>query len=182
MLKRDKSPRVRRLCNALLALLVCLQIPNAVSEASQAESQGPIKDGIGVGEILIGTSSASDVEARYGKKYELFDENKYSYRMEFADLGLAFYYCQKDAKKRIFLVEVHRGVTNNGLIIGKSTLKEVLALYGERTGGHDDIVEFKGVQFYFESLPQGEDKSVLLNRKLVEVDIVAPDKSSNFCD
>ena len=179
MVRQDKSLYVvRRLCSGLLALLVCLQIPNAVSDASQVESQwGPIKDGVGVGKILIGISSASDVEARYGKKYELFDENKYSYRMEFADLGLAFYYCQNDKKKRIFLVEVHRGVTSNGLIIGKSTLKEVLALYGERTGGDDNIFEFKGVQFYFESLPsQAEDP------KLVEVDVVAPDKSSNFCD
>jgi hypothetical protein len=172
------------MCSGLLALLICLQVPNAVSEASQAESQwGSVKDGVGVGEILIGLSSAADVETRYGKKYELVDENKYSYRMEFADLGLAFYYCQKDKKKRIFLVEVHRGVTSNGLIIGKSTLKDVLALYGERTGGDDSIVEFKGVQFYFEPVPpQAEDESLQLDRKIVEVDIVAPDKSSNFCD
>jgi len=146
---------------------------------------GPIKDGLGVGEILIGVSSVADVEARYGMKYQLINKNDYSYRMEYADLGLAFYYCYKDEKKRVFLVEVHHGVTSKGIIVGKSTLKDVFTLYGEQSsGGKPYIYEYKGIQFYVEHdpTPDGEAKSPTLDKKVVEVDIVAPDKSSNFCD
>jgi hypothetical protein len=182
MLKSDKEKlaRLPGLFAALLILFICLQVPSPA--VSQTQS-GSIKDGVGAGEILIGVSSASDVEARYGMKYELINKKEYSYRMEYADLGLAFYYCYKDAKKRIFLVELHHGVTSKGIIVGESTLKDVLTFYGEQSGGDADIYEYKGIQFYFEADPKpNEDKTPKLDRKVVEVDIVAPDKSSNFCD
>jgi len=166
-------------------LILCLQGPGAaVSQTPQQSQSDPIKDGTGLGDILIGTSSASDVEARYGMKYELRNNNDYSYRMDYADKGPAFYYCYKDARKRIFLVELHHGVTAKGIIVGQSTLKDILALYGERSGGDDDIYEYKGIQFYVEHDPtsDGKDKTPRLDRKVVEVDIVPPDKSSNFCD
>ena len=168
----------------LLTLVVCLQTPSAAVSRTQSQL-GPIKDGIGIGDILIGVSSAADVEARYGMKYKLINKNDYSYRMEYADLGLAFYYCYKDEKKRVFLVEMHHGVTSKGIIVGESTLKDVFRLYGEQSnGGQSDIYEYKGIQFYLEAdlTPDGEDKAPTLDKKVVEVDIVPPDKSSNFCD
>jgi hypothetical protein len=166
----------------LLILVVCFHAPGPA--VSQTQSQGPIKDGIGLGEVLIGVSSAADVETRYGKKYQLMNMNDYSYRMDYGDVGLAFYYCLKDKTKRIFLVEVHQGVTSKGIVVGESTLKDVFRLYGEQTsGGQPYIYEYKGIQFYVEheATPKG-DKIPELDKKVVEVDIVAPDKSSDFCD
>jgi hypothetical protein len=103
--------------------------------------------------------------------------------MDYTDSRLAFYYCYQDSKKKIFLVEVHDGVTGKGIIIGKSTVKDVLAIYGEKTGGSDSIFEYPGIQFYFEVRPETEtkDKALEMDRKVVEVDIVAPDKSADFC-
>lgn len=170
---------------APLILVVCFNAPSAT--VSQTQSQlGRIKDGIGLGEILIGVSNAADVEARYGMKYKLINKNDYSYRMDYADLGLAFYYCLKDEKKRIFLVELHQGVSSKGIIIGQSTLRDVFRLYGEQSIGEDqsDIHEYKGIQFYLEHDPStdAKDSAAKLDKKVVEIDIVAPDKSFNFCD
>jgi hypothetical protein len=180
---RPNKERLRRGLAVLAVLLILVVVFHAPSAAKvQTQTQGPIKDGIGIGEILVGVSTAADVEARYGKKYELINKNDYSYRMDYADQRLAFYYCQKDEKKRVFLVELHDGVTSKGIIVGKSTLKDVFTLYGEGGSGADDpVYEYKGLQFYIESSSQ-LDKASGLDRKVVEVDIVAPGKSSNFCD
>ena len=180
----EKLKRPLALLPLFVLLVVCFHVPG--SAVSQTQSQGAIKDGVGLGEIVIGTSTAADVEARYGLKYELMNRNEYSYRMDYADQGLAFYYCFKDAKKRVFLVEAHQGVTAKGIIVGKSTLGDVFKLYGvEASGGHAYIFEYPGIQFYVEHdpTPEGEaEKAPALDKKVVEVDIVAPDKSANFCD
>ena len=181
---REKLRRQLALLAVPLILVICVHAPSAT--VSQTQSQvGRIKDGIGVGEILIGVSNAADVEARYGMKYDLINKNDYSYRMDYAALGLAFYYCHKDEKKRVFLVELHHGVSSKGIIIDQSTLRDVFRLYGEESSGQQpDIREYKGIQFYIEHDPTtaAEDNAARLDKKVVEIDLVAPDKSSNFCD
>jgi hypothetical protein len=186
MLKLNQEKLLRRLAllTGLLILVVGVQIPRAAG-AHQTQAQygsEVIKDGIGLSEIVIGTSVAADVEARYGKKYELINKNDYSYRMDYAEQGLAFYYCLKDQKKRIFLVELHHGVTGKGVVVGTSTVRDVERLYGKRSGGGDNIYEYPGIQFYLEPQAEGPGKTPELDRKVVEVDIVPPDKASNFCD
>ena len=186
MLKPDRKQLL--LPTELIAVLLGLLVFShgaAISRTNQAQSKaGPIKDGTGAGEILIGESTAADVEARHGTKYELKNMNDYSYRMDYTDSQLAFYYCFQDPKKKIFLVEIRDGgVTSKGIVIGTSTKKDVVALYGEKSGGSADIFEYPGMQFYFEPRPKTEakDEAAEMNRKVIEVDIVAPDKSSNFC-
>ena len=167
-----------------LILVVCFTAPSATVSQTQLQAD-KINDGIGVGQILIGASSAADVEARYGTKYDLINKNDYSYRMDYADLGLAFYYCHKDEKKRIFLIELHHGVSSKGITIGQSTLRDVFRLYGEKSGGEQlDIHEYPGIQFYIEpDLKAGARNSAArLDKKVVEIDIVPPDQASNFCD
>ena len=172
------------LLGVLVVLVVGFYAPSAAVPRTQ--SQGPIKDGVGIGGVAVGVSTAADVEARYGTKYELLNRNDYSYRMDYADMGLAFYYCYKDEQKRVFLVEAHQGVTSKGIVVGKSTLNDVLKLYGEQKGvSHSYIYEYEGIQFYLEHdwTPEGEKENApTLDSKVLEVDLVPPDKSSNFCD
>jgi hypothetical protein len=185
MLKQDHKKWLPTKLTTVLLVLLVLSQGAAISRIYQTPAKaGPIKDGIGVGEILIGESTAADVEARHGTKYELKNKNDYSYRMDYTNSQLAFYYCFNDPKKRIFLVELHDGVSSKGIVIGKSTKKDVIALYGEASGDNAEIFEYPGIQFYFEPRPQTEakDEAVEMNRIVVEADIVAPDKSSNFCD
>lgn len=185
MFKPDqkKLPLQRKLIAVLSVLLIFL-LGAAISRTSQTQSKwGEIKQGIGVGEIVIGESTADDVVARHGSNYQLKSQNEYSYRMEYSNPEAAFYYCFKDPKKKIFLVEVHDGVIKGGIVIGKSTMKDVVAIYGERVGGvNSTISEYPGIQFYFEAPGEAGDEAAAMNRILIEVDIVAPDKSSNFCD
>ena len=185
MLKPNTEKFLRRLglVTVLLTLAVCFQARSTAVSRTQSEL-GPIKDGIGFGPISLGVSRAADVEARYGKKYKLINKRDYSYRMDYTDLGLAFYYCYKDKEERIFLAEVHQGVTSKGVVVGESALKDVFRLYGEQSsGGQPYIYEYKGIQFYLEHEATPEaDKIPKLDKKVVEVDIVPPDKSSDFCE
>jgi hypothetical protein len=187
MWKPNKNKLMRKLTlfATPLILVVCFNAPSVTVSQTQSQAQADqIRDGIGLGEILIGDSNAADVETRYGTKYKLMNMNDYSFRMDYADLGLAFYYCHKDEKKRIFLVELHHGVSSKGIIVGQSTLRDVFRLYGDPSGSQPDIREYKGIQFYLEHdpTPAAEDSVARLDKKVVEIDIVAPDKSSNFCD
>ena len=167
-----------------LILVVCFTAHSATVSQTQSQTE-KIKDGIGLGQILIGDSTAADVEARYGTKYKLLNMNDYSFRMDYADLGLAFYYCPKDEKKRLFLIELHHGTSSKGITVGQSTLRDVFRIYGEKSGGKQlDVHEYPGIQFYIEPDPQAgaRNSAARLDKKVVEIDIVAPDKSSNFCD
>jgi hypothetical protein len=180
----EKLMRRLALIAVPLLLVVCFTAPSATVSQTQSQTD-TINDGIGVGKILIGGSSAADVEARYGKKYDLINKNDYSYRMDYGDLGLAFYYCHKDEKKRIFLVELHHGTSSKGITVGQSTLRDVFRLYGEKSGGEQlDIHEYPGIQFYIEPDPNAgaRNSAARLDKKVVEIDIVPPDLASNFCD
>jgi hypothetical protein len=149
-----------------------------------------LTEGVGAGDIRLGTSTASDVETRYGAKYELTKHNEYSYEMKYPDLELSFYYCLKDQKKKIFLIEAHHGATSKGIDIGYSTLQDVFDKYGEPESSdccdvEPFVYEYKGVQFYVESISkESRDKKSVppSEMKVVEIDVVPPDKSSNFCD
>lgn len=167
-----------------LILVVCFTAPSATVSQTQSQTD-KINDGIGLGRILIGDSSAADVEARYGTKYKLLNMNDYSFRMDYAELGLAFYYCHKDEKKKVFLIELHHGTSSKGITVGQSTLRDVFRLYGEKSGGEQlDIHEYPGIQFYIEPDPKAgaRNSAARLDKKVVEIDIVPPDQASNFCD
>lgn len=187
MLKPNNEKLMRQMSflAVLLILVVSVHAPSATVSQPQSQAQAQIKDGVGLGEILIGVSSAADVETRYGRKYDLINKNDYSFRMDYADLGLAFYYCHKDEKKKVFLVELHQGVSSKGITIGQSTLRDVFRLYGkESSDDQPDVYEYEGIQFYLEpdSTAGAKDSAAKLDKKVVEIDIVPPDKSSNFCD
>jgi len=178
----------------LLAISLMLLLTGGGTERGSFGSQSSkqwtyITEGVGISGILIDKSTASDVGSAFGNKYTVNTHNEYSREIEYTNLGLSFYYCLKDKQKRIFLVEVHHGTTSKGIIIGESTLKDVHDLYGKEddTGNCDSgscVYEYKGVQFYVEgrntvATETDVDPSQM---KVVEIDVMAPDKSSNFCD
>jgi len=148
-----------------------------------------ITEGVGISGIFINKSTASDVAVAFGNKFTVHTHNEYSREIQYTDLGLSFYYCLKDKQKRIFLIEVHHGTTQKGIMIGRSTLHDVYDFYGKEDdrGSCDSascVYEYKGVQFYVEPLhPVANDAETDPSQmKVVEIDVMAPDKSSNFCD
>jgi len=151
--------------------------------------QVSITEGVGIDVIEIGKSTTDSVIASYGKRFTLEKHNDYSSELVYANLGLSFYSCAKDQEKKIFLIEVLEGSTSKGISVG-STLEDVLNIYGEpdevdRTA-EPFVYQYKGIQFYVEtafSKKSAEENSPLpVEMKVVEIDIVPNDKSSNFCD
>ena len=163
-------------------------VPAGALAKSRAEQSVLITEGVGIGDIFVDKSTKADVLAKYGHGFKLIQHNEYSSEMEYADAGLSFYYCLKDEKEKIFLIEVRRGQTSKGIVIGQSTLKDVQRVYGAEAPMSCDsetcVYEYKGVQFYVKADPPGSEENPVdpLPKKIIEIDVVPPDKSSNFCD
>jgi hypothetical protein len=98
--------------------------------------------------------------------------------MKYAALGLSFYYCHDDARKRIFEIECRapfRGFTARGVIIGESSARDVLKAYGQAepsagaTGTADETwaYDYPGILFRVENRQPGrvEPLNKLLGKK-----------------
>src|SRR4051812_27694304 len=82
------------------------QSAHIYSSRSNLPQSVVIEEGIGIAGITIGKSSMSDVVAMYGNDFKLIEHNGYSTEIQYADLGLAFWYCQNNPNKKIFCIEV----------------------------------------------------------------------------
>ncbi|CAN5583746.1 hypothetical protein BH10ACI1_BH10ACI1_25450 [soil metagenome] len=113
-----------------------------------AESYKIAREGIGIEGITVGTSSRSDVIEKLGKNYVRKTYGKYSYSINYAGLGLAFYYCQTDRRQEIFDIEIrapYKAKTGKGIILGQSTLEDIYKIYGRSTNG----LKYTGVNFFY---------------------------------
>lgn len=127
---------------------------------SFAQSQeGLVKEGESLDNIKIGKSTADDVISNYGENYKLINHKGYSYEMIYKEMGLSFYYCQGDAKKEIFVIEIEppfRATTNKGIILGESTFADVFSVYGKWDKTSSGF-EYEGIYFDYEEDNDGED-------------------------
>jgi len=184
--------RGRQALAVILAVAACavgLGVARA-SKPSASKRWFYILEGVGTAGITIGQSTDRDVISTLGPKYEAVTHNQYSVEIKYAELGLSFYYCLKNKQKKIFDIVVDYGTTSKGITIGESTLKDIYDQYGKEddTGTcspQSCVYEYKGVQFLVESQTKIVDEQAVIEpsqMKVVRIDIVAPDKSSNFCD
>ena len=106
------------------------------------------REGVGIEGIAVGSSTTADVIKKFGKNYVKKTYGKYSFSLNYARLGLNFYYCQTDKQKEIFDIEIrapYKAKTSKGIILGKSTLEEIYKIYGRSADG----LEYKGVSFFY---------------------------------
>ncbi len=134
----------------LLILIICLFVysANAQKKPSPPENYNVVTEGKGMSGITIGKSSMDDVIKKFGKEYRWIVNKKYSFQMNYYRLGLAFYICQSDKKKQVFVLEIkapYKAKTSKGIILGKSTVEEVEKKYGKLKSG----LEYRGVSFYY---------------------------------
>jgi len=134
-------------------------------EKPQQENEYKIaREGIGIGNIVVGKSTMDDAIKEFGKNYKWIVHKNYSYQMSYSN-GISFYICQSDKKKQIFDIEIkvpYKAKTRRGIILGKSTVEDVYKLYGKSKSG----LEYKGVHFYYTN--QGGKKVI------TTIDIVEP--------
>lgn len=122
--------------------------PKTANDKSSKENLNVVTEGAGVAGIVVGKSTMNDVVKKFGKKYRWVANKKYSYQMNYDLLGLAFYMCQSDKRKEIFLIEIkppYKAKTKRGVILGKTTKEETEKIYGKPKDGF----EYRGVSFYY---------------------------------
>jgi hypothetical protein len=118
-------------CASLALTTAPRQLPTL--HRDDARTRELISEGLGVGRIYVGRSTAADVADVYGKNFASLEHGATVAEMLYAQLGLAFYYCPADEKKIIYRIEARapfEGFTARGIILGKSTVNDVLKAYG----------------------------------------------------
>ena len=182
--------RSRRVLVCLLAvglMAACPSWPAPASAADDREGRELISEGFGVRGVYLGRSTADDVAAAYGASFELVEQGAQVSEMRYAALGLSFFYCRDDARKRIFRIDCRapfRGFTARGVLLGESSARDVLRAYGQAepsagAAGEAVAYEYPGVRFRVENRQPGrvEPLNKLLGKKsskVVGIDVVAP--------
>lgn len=179
------------------ACLVCASLIFAhaqslprINRDEDARPRELLSEGLGVGRIYVGHSTPDDVASVYGKTFETVEHGAYSYEMRYASLGLSFWYCRADMQKRIFdinAVSPFNGFTARGIVLGKSTLRDVFAVYGNvdpMTSSTKDYWSFAypGVEF---AIPYkelgGKPVSALLGSKVIAIEVTTS-RGSSYCN
>lgn len=118
------------------------------SKTVQKETYNLIKEGKGMDGVTIGKSTMDDIIKKFGEEYKWIVNKKYSFQMNYYRLGVAFYICQSDKKKQIFVIEMkspYKAKTSKGIILGTSTVEDVEKKYGKLKTG----LEYRGISFYY---------------------------------
>lgn len=143
--------------------------------------------GIGVDGVAVGYSTKNTVTARYGDQYQLVEHKQYSYEMKYEELGMSFWYRFADPQQKIFAISAwpkSRAFTAGGIVVGRSTLKDVFDAYGKAEFGMTPAedkwhVEYPGIGFFVEYKARDKERWTpedLLKRKIIEIEIVAMEK------
>jgi hypothetical protein len=189
-MKKMMMTMLNRLALACLVcaslILVHAQSLPRINREEDARPRELISEGLGVGRIYIGHSTADDVASVYGKTFETIEHGAQSFEMRYAPLGLSFYYCRADQQKRIFRIEARapfNGFTARGIVPGKSKLRDVLAAYGQTapsTTGDQRSLRYPGVEFTIpDKNADGKPISLSPSAKVAAINVVTSRNGSD---
>ncbi len=119
----------------------------SISSVQAQKGYKTVRAGVGIDGLRVGKSTRADVIGKYGRNFKTEKYGKYSSQMVYAN-GLSFYYCQKDRRQEIFVIEMRspaRVKTAKGIILSKRTVGEVRKKYGKPKKG----LRFRGIEFYY---------------------------------
>jgi len=154
------------------------------SSSGLARAQETAVEGVGIKGITVGKSSQTDVVKKFGKDYEEVTYETYSKQLKYKKLGLSFFYCQSDAKQIIFSIEIRapfKAVTAKGVVLGKSTVKDVERIYGKPDEQHMPAwMTYYGVDFR-NTNPETDEMNMLEDDTLInEINLYTP--GFTLCD
>jgi hypothetical protein len=149
-------------CASLALTTAPPQLPTL--HRDDARTRELISEGLSVGRIYVGHSTAADVADVYGKNFVSLEHGATVAEMLYAQLGLAFYYCPADEKKIIYRIEARapfEGFTARGIILGKSTVNDVLKAYGpsepKSSAANDSwFYAYPGIELHVEHRDSGD--------------------------
>jgi hypothetical protein len=167
-------------CASLALTTAPPQLPTL--HRDDARTRELISEGLSVGRIYVGRSTAADVADIYGKTFETVEHGAQAGEMRYASLGLSFYYCHEDEQKRIVRVEARppfEGFTARGIILGESRARDVLKAYGQsdpKSSPANDswFYAYPGIEFHVEHRDLGDKPaSKLSGSKITAIAVVA---------
>jgi hypothetical protein len=167
-------------CASLALTTAPPQLPTL--HRDDARTRELISEGLSVGRIYVGRSTAADVADIYGKTFETVEHGAQAGEMRYASLGLSFYYCHEDEQKRIVRVEARPpfdGFTARGIVLGESRARDVLKAYGQadpKSSPADDswFYDYPGIEFHVEHRDLGDKPaSKLSGSKITAIAVVA---------
>jgi hypothetical protein len=160
-----------------------------INRDEDARPRELISEGLGVGRIYVGHSTADDVASVYGKTFETIEHGNYSYELRYASLGLSFWYCREDKQKHIFdinAVAPFVGFTARGIVLGKSTLGDVIKAYGQdnptttTSAGESWVFAYPGIKFTIpHETTENKPVSSFYGVKITAIDVVTSRSGSD---
>lgn len=141
--------------------------------------------GLGIDGITVGYSTKNSVTSKYGDDYVLIEHDHYSYEIRYRNTGMSFWYRYEDPEQRIFSIALRpesRAFTGRGIVVGRSSLKDVFNAYGKSDPSTTNTAEtwffeYQGIKFHIEY--KSSDKPLvpekLIKRRVIEIEIVAMD-------
>lgn len=131
-----------------------------------------VSPGNGAEGIQVGQSTEQDVVTKYGNQYQKIKHLNYSYQLKYPELDMSFYYCQNDPLKKLFTIEYLQGSTNDGIIIGKSTLADVQNLHKEIKDYTDCdsglcAYQYDGITYFTKDSPETDSARLTI----IEIDV-----------
>lgn len=128
-------------------MIILLLAGFSLTVVAQKSSFKTAKAGIGIDGLRIGKSTRADVIRKYGRNFKTIKNGSYSTQMKYKN-GMSFYYCQKDRKQQIFVMEMRSPAkikTAKGIVLSKSTVNDIKKKYGKPKSG----LRYKGIEFYY---------------------------------
>lgn len=155
----------------LLMLFVLSAVVSAYGQKTKNNDTSIVFIGKGMDGILFGVSTEEEVAARFGSEYwpeevlirQYFDDKKqksvtiYNYKMKYLKKGLIFNFTKEEGVREILTsIEIFPPYivkTKEGVILGKSTLQEVVDAYGYGKWGYSNknnqvAKVYDGIVFY----------------------------------
>ena len=135
-----------------------------VKKPVSEKSKKTIIEGQGVGGIVVGQSSRSDVLAVFGDDFELVRIRVSRFQMDYKKRGITFEYNPKDMNEiiqSIYFNQNFSGQTSKGIVMNKSSEQDVVTTYKNiatrqtsENHGTLGVVLAMGTKFYYERDPR----------------------------
>ncbi|WP_078125109.1 hypothetical protein [Leptospira alexanderi] len=154
-----------------------------------------IKDGVGILDLVIDKTQFRDVESKFGNQYIRNHFNDEVIEIHYESLGLSFVF--DDHREEIREIKIQPpflAITSKGIVLGKSTLQEVMDIYGKAADISGEYAtwnieeklylcirygfkhSFRGIKFCVEknpSIPENPvDKTFYLKQKIQKIDLL----------
>lgn len=150
----------------------------------------PVREGVGVGPIVIGQSTVDDVIAHLGQPMEKTSRRGVEY-YNYGDQGLMIA-MDRDTTQIVRSIEIsppNRGETTRGITAGANTAADTVKAYGPPNwytldSSRNWFISYPGVDFEIEGIQSGKqfplNKEAILFNKVVKISLSGIDRHDLF--